>query len=87
MYSLSQAVLTPGHKTRAKVRREGRTLSNCLPFVGKGHRVSLSQPDGPVGLYPRVDFVFPRSRIISLVFGGMDHAAGQRGYKEGQRAA
>ncbi len=27
MYSLSQAALTPGHKTRAKVRREGRTLS------------------------------------------------------------
>jgi fucose 4-O-acetylase-like acetyltransferase len=34
-----------------------------------------------------VDFVFPRSRIISLLFGGMDHAAGWRGYRERQRAA
>jgi peptidoglycan/LPS O-acetylase OafA/YrhL len=25
-----------------------------------------------------VDLVFPRSRIISLLFGGMDHAAGRR---------
>jgi fucose 4-O-acetylase-like acetyltransferase len=34
-----------------------------------------------------VQVVFTRSRIISLLFGGMDHTAGWRGYGKGQQAA
>jgi fucose 4-O-acetylase-like acetyltransferase len=34
-----------------------------------------------------VTCIFPRSRIISLLFGGMDHVTGREGYKAGQEAA
>jgi hypothetical protein len=70
MYSLSQAALTPGRETRAKVRREGRTLSK-LPGPLSDDYADFSDGGGIGEAASRLGFSAILSRMFLKRFPGI----------------